>query len=230
MPTMPLKEKTIAVYDFIDRFIEERGYSPSIRDVCEGMAFSSTNGARYHLDVLERGGYLRRNRNLARAIELLRSPYESTRPKMVEGARPARTFVADRATAGIPILGQVAAGSPILAEENIEGHLTLEDTFHVAEGTFALRVKGESMRDAGILDGDIVVVRKQEHARDGDQVVALIGDDATVKTYRSVKGGVELVPANPDFDVRRVGPDDDFRIAGVVVGLIRPPAARRVGR
>ena len=95
---------------------------------------------------------------------------------------------------------------------------------------FALRVKGESMRDCGILDGDIVIVRSQQHARDGDRVVALIGDDATVKTYRSVEGGAELVPENPDFEVRRVGPEDDFRIAGIVTGLIRPPGARRATR
>ena len=236
MATVPLKEKTIAVFDFIDRFIEERGFPPTIRDVCDGMEFSSTNGARYHLDVLERGGYLRRNRKKSRAIELLISPHGEgahVRHDVVDRHRIERHLVADRSVAtmpGIPILGQVAAGTPLLAEENIEGHLSLEDVFPAREGMFALRVKGESMRDCGILDGDIVIVRSQQHARDGDQVVALIGDDATVKTYRSVEDGVELVPANPDFAVRRVGPDDDFRIAGIVTGLVRPPGARRPTR
>jgi repressor LexA len=253
MATVPLKEKTIAVYDFIDRCIEERGFPPTIRDICVGMEFSSTNGARYHLDVLERGGYLRRNRKQSRAIELLRSPHDerdvrgvreldrerAERVRADRVDRADRALVADRSTVsiaavapmlGIPILGQVAAGTPLLAEENIEGHLTLEDVFPAREGMFALRVKGESMRDCGILDGDIVIVRSQQHARDGDRVVALIGDDATVKTYRSVDGGVELVPENPDFEVRRVGPEDDFRIAGIVTGLVRPPGARRPGR
>jgi repressor LexA len=228
MPNVPLNDKTVAVFDFIDRFIGEKGFSPSIRDVCDGMEFSSTNGARYHLDVLERGGYLRRNRNIARAIEILRSPHEDGGP--VRRVRPERAIVADRAPQGIPIIGQVAAGSPVLAEENVEGQLTLEDVFPAREGMFALRVKGESMRDCGILDGDIVIVRSQPYARDGDRVVALIGEDATVKTYRSVEGGAELVPENPDFEVRRVGPEDDFRIAGVVTGLVRPPGARRASR
>ncbi len=228
MSNEPLNEKTVAVYEFIDRFIEERGFPPTIRDVCEGMQFSSTNGARYHLDLLERGGFLRRNRKISRAMELLRSPRDSRlRPTSMERVR---SVVADRPALGIPILGQVAAGTPLLAEENVEGHLSLEDVFPAREDMFALRVKGESMRDAGILDGDIVIVRKQEHARDGDRVVALIGDDATVKTYRSVEGGAELVPENPDFDVRRVGPEDDFRIAGIVTGLVRPPGARRPAR
>lgn len=230
MPNVPLNEKTIAVFDFVDRFIEEKGFSPSIRDVCDGMKFSSTNGARYHLDVLERGGYLRRNRKFARAIEVLRSPHDGSQSAQVGRARSVRSMVADRAPVGIPIIGQVAAGSPVLAEENVEGHLTLEDLFPAREGMFALRVKGESMRDCGILDGDIVIVRSQPYARDGDRVVALIGEDATVKTYRSVEGGAELVPENPDFEVRRVGPEDDFRIAGVVTGLVRPPGTRRPSR
>ena len=130
MPTLSLSEKTIAVYDFIDRFIAERGFPPTIRDVCDGMEFSSTNGARYHLDVLERGGFLRRDRKISRAIELLRSPHDDSDAREVRTARSREAalergrsaVVADRPVAlmlGIPILGQVAAGTPLLAEENI---------------------------------------------------------------------------------------------------------------
>ena len=111
MPTKPLNEKTVAVYDFIDRFIEEHGFPPTIRDVCVGMEFSSTNGGRYHLDRLESGGYIKRDAKISRAIELLRSPHDE-RPHAMTVERT-RSMVADRPSLGIPIIGQVAAGSPI---------------------------------------------------------------------------------------------------------------------
>jgi repressor LexA len=131
--------------------------------------------------------------------------------------------------AGIPIWGSVSAGTLMGAGEEVEGHLTMDEMFPASDDLFALRVRGLSMKDRGILDGDLVVVRKQEHARDGDAIVALVGGDATVKTYRRTADAVELVPENPDFQVLRVGPDDDFRVAGVVVGLVRPMGLQRRG-
>jgi repressor LexA len=125
-------------------------------------------------------------------------------------------------------VGRVAAGLPSAAvEEWAEGELTLEEMFPARDDLFALRVQGQSMKDRGIHHGDLVVVRRQDHARDGDAVVALIGEDATVKTYRRREDTVELVPENPDFQTRVVGPDDDFRLLGVVVGLVRPMGPSR---
>jgi repressor LexA len=143
------------------------------------------------------------------------------------GAGAGASRVAEgRARAGIPLVGRIAAGLPLLAEENVDSHLALDDLFPGGD-LFALRVQGESMRDRGILDGDLVVVRQQEYARDGDAVVALVGDDATLKTYRrSGDEGVDLVPENPEFNVLHVGPHDDFRVVGVVVGLVRSPSGK----
>jgi repressor LexA len=165
---------------------------------------------RYHLDKLETAGMIQRDKKRSRGIVL---------PKGKRSTASVRHVVEE---AGIPILGRVAAGTPI-ADQEILGHVTLDEMFPAREDLYALQVKGESMKDRGILNGDVVVVRKQEYARDGDAVVALVdGDDATVKTYRRTADAIELVPENPDFEVMRFGPDDEVRIVGVVVGLVRP--------
>lgn len=217
-----LTDKARAVYDFIVRYTDERGYPPTIREVGKEFAFSSTNGARYYLTLLERAGYVhKRVKGKSRAIV-----------PIAKGGRRADALVAEHArgseSRGIPILGRVAAGMPLLAEENLDGHLSIEEMFPASDELFALRIQGLSMRDRGILDGDVVVVRRQDHAREGDAVVALVGEDATVKTYHHAGDAVDLVPENPDFKTLRVGPDDDFRVLGVVVGLVRPVKGRRV--
>jgi repressor LexA len=122
---------------------------------------------------------------------------------------------------GIPILGRVAAGSPLLASENVEGKLDLDEAFPSSEPRFALRIKGDSMRDAGILDGDLVVVRKGDRAENGDIVVALIGEEATVKSFRRQGDRVELLPANPDHKPIVVRERDELRILGLVIGVVR---------
>ena len=229
-----LNEKARAVYDFIVRYTQEQGYPPSIREVGAEFNFSSTNGTRYYLNLLEQAGYVKkRTKGTSRAIvpvfdrglEGAGSGSVSERPARFSRSRvPARPI-----SAGIPILGRVAAGTLMVAQEDVEGHLSMDEMFPATDDLFALRVRGFSMKDRGILDGDLVVVRRQEHARDGDAIVALVGGDATVKTYRRTADAVELVPANPDFQVLRVGPDDDFHVAGVVVGLVRPMGLQRRG-
>jgi repressor LexA len=230
-----VNEKARAIYDYICRCTEERGFPPTIREIGEEFAIRSTNGVRHYLKVLEQAGYLRRSARIARALEPIVRPRGEVADRRPSPGRPSSlapmagaALAAASAPAGIPLLGRVAAGTPLLAEENVESHLQLDDVFPAARGDlFALRVKGLSMKDRGILDGDLLVVRKQEHARDGDAVVALVGDDATVKTYRRTADAVELIPENPDFSTLRLGPQDDFRIVGVVVGLIRPPSGVR---
>ncbi|MEP7028777.1 MAG: transcriptional repressor LexA [Candidatus Eisenbacteria bacterium] len=229
-----LTDKARAVYQFIVRYTHEHGYPPTIREVGTEFGFKSTNGTRYHLTQLAKAGYVKeRAKGKSRAIVPVADlhgkdmDFVSERPERLgHGLRRAALLPKSE---GIPILGRVAAGVPLLAEENIEGHMALDDLFPSNRDLFALRVHGQSMRDRGILDGDLVVVRKQEHARDGDDVVAVLGEDATVKTFRRTEDAVELIPANPDFETLRVTEGDDFRVAGVVVGLIRPMGPARRG-
>jgi repressor LexA len=222
-----LNDKARAIYDFIVRFCDEAGYPPTIREIGEEFQIASTNGVRYYLKALENAGYVKaRQEGKSRCIVPLLAP-SSRSAGGATSRRVGRAAVAMLPAAGIPIVGRVAAGSPIAAIDDVEGHLTLEEMFPARDDLFALRVQGQSMKDRGILHGDLVVVRKQEHARDGDAVVALVGSDATVKTYRRREDAVDLVPANPDFQTLTVGPDDDFRLVGVVVGLVRPMGPTR---
>jgi repressor LexA len=187
---------------FIQQFTNEHGFPPTIREIGKEFRIASTNGVRYYLHMLERSGQLKRSNRISRGIGA------------VSAAAPGvRT--------GIPILGRVAAGTPILAEESFEGDLALGEMFGDMNGLFALRVRGDSMVDAGILEGDYVVVRKQERASAGQIVVGLLGDEATVKYYQPRGGRIELVAANKSYAPIQVGPDSQFQILGVVSGVIR---------
>jgi len=195
-----LNDRAREILSFIQRFAREHGYPPTIREIGSAYGISSTNGVRYYLNLLEKAGHLRRSERISRGIEGVSQP-----------ARPA----------GIPILGRVAAGQPILAEESLEGTLEPGEIFGDSSSLFALRVRGDSMVDAGILAGDFVVVRQQESANAGDVIVALIGEEATVKYYRPGRGRAALVAANPKYEPIAVGSESDFRILGVVKGVIR---------
>lgn len=192
-------ERAAKILAFIQSSTREKGYPPTIREIGEAFGISSTNGVRYYLTMLEKGGHLKRSGRISRGIG-------PTGPAAVSG---------------IPILGRVAAGQPILAEENHEGTLETSEVFGDPSGLFALKVRGDSMIDAGILAGDYVIVRSQEDARAGEIVVALVGDEATVKYYRPREDSVELVPANPKYEPIVVAEESDFRILGTVRGVIR---------
>jgi repressor LexA len=210
-----------AVFGFIVEYNQEHGSAPTIREIGDAFGIRSTNGVRHHLSALEREGYIELVPKKARGIRVLARAGETAAEIRRRMGRATR--VADRRSPGIPLVGRIAAGGPLLAEQNIEGHLALPDLFP-GNDLFALRVRGHSMKDRGILDGDLVIVRQQLHARTGDAVVGLIGDDATLKTFRRTDEGVDLVPENPEFSVRHVGPDEDFRVLGVVIGLVRAPS------
>ena len=173
------------ILKFITETIRDHDRSPTIREIGEAFEISSTNGVRYHLKVLEERGYIKRERGISRGIEWREHHVPS----------PARANATE-----IPILGQVAAGSPILAVENIEGVIAVDQMFTRDKDSFALRVSGDSMKNGGIFDGDVVIVRPQATARNGDVVVALIDDEATVKTYTRRTGRVVLKAENPDYD------------------------------
>lgn len=196
-----LKDRTWEILSFIQRSTREKGFPPTIREIGEAFGISSTNGVRYHLTLLEKSGHLKRRSKLSRGIEA--------------GGGGTATMT------GIPILGRVAAGQPILAEQSYDGSLDLQDLFGDPGGMFALRVRGDSMIDAGIFEGDYVIVRKQDRADAGQIIVALVDDEATVKYYRPRGSRVELEPANAKYKPIVVEQDTSFGILGIVKGVIR---------
>ena len=194
-----LNERAREIYAFIQRYRREKGSAPTVREIGRQFGISSTNGVRYYLNLLEKAGHIRRTRGISRGI----GPSVATAPT------------------GIPILGRVAAGQPTLAEESWSGSLELGEMFGQTEQLFALRVRGDSMINAGILPGDHVIVQKQDTARPGEIVVALVSEEATVKYYRPHKDRVELVPANEKYEPIVVREGSDFRILGLVRGVVR---------
>ncbi|NUO18326.1 transcriptional repressor LexA [bacterium] len=204
---MQLTEKQQRALQFIQSEITDRGRPPTLREIGSQIGVSSTNGVRYVLDALVRKGYLERSPMLSRGIELTdRSGKAAPKSEVRE----------------VPIIGRIAAGLPVTATENIEGRLSVDKSFAPADDTFALRVRGESMIDAGIREGDVIFARPQRTADAGDIVVALIGEEATVKYYKPVAGRILLEPANSRFKpiiVEQGTPG--FHILGKVVGLMR---------
>jgi repressor LexA len=204
----PLTERQKEVLDFIQKQIAQRGYPPTIREIGENFGIKSTNGVRGILQALERKGEIRRSPQLSRGIELV---------------HPEAKIAAFRAPLhNVPIVGKVAAGTPILAEENIEGMVAVDKDLLKGEDTFALRVKGDSMVGAGIFDNDLVFARQQSDFKRGDIVVAVIGEEATVKYFYPDNGNIRLEPANRFFGpivIDRSTPG--FHIAGRVVGVFR---------
>lgn len=197
-----LTKRQKEVLDFISRTVEENGLPPTIREIGKKFKIKSTNGVRAILSALSRKGYIRRKPLVSRGIEL----FKSVRANLVS----------------VPLVGRISAGLPVLAVENIEGTIGIDKTLFPGEGIFFLKVNGDSMRDAGILNGDYVLAQQQSIAQKGEIVVALIGDEATVKRYFPEKNKVRLEPANPDYGpiiVEKRTPD--FFIAGKVIGLLR---------
>ena len=204
----PLTSRQQEIFDFIAETIRGNGYPPTIREIMDAFGIASTNGVRTTLAALEKKGYIRRRAMLSRGIELT---------DFAERDLPGATQLRE-----VPVIGRVAAGEPILATENVEDTLAVDRSFVPSDDVFALRVSGESMRNAGIMDGDYVLARHQQTANQGDIVVAVIGEEATVKRYYLDGPQIRLMPENETFDPILVDPaQDDFRIAGKIVGLMR---------
>jgi repressor LexA len=212
----PGADRDQAVLEMIAGSVRERGYPPTIREIGEAFGIASTNGVRYYLDRLERSGKIRRDRWTSRGIEL-----------RVIAARPVRSSRAGEAIQGgraieIPLIGRVAAGAPILAEEHIEDVLIVDGALVRPGKHFALRVRGDSMKNAGILDGDIVIVHHDTPVKSGEIAVAVIGEEATVKRFFPRRDKILLIPENEDYEPIEVRPSDpEVRIAGKVVGVFR---------
>ena len=197
------------ILDFISETTEKNGFPPTIREIGKKFRISSTNGVRAILSALSVKGYIRRKPLLSRGIEVLRAVSSS-----IGQVKPALVSV--------PLLGRISAGLPVLAVENVEGSIGIDKTLFPGDGIFFLKVTGDSMRDAGILNGDYVLAQQQNTADKGEIVVAMIGDEATVKRYFPEKNKVRLEPANPEYGpivVEKRTPD--FFIAGKVIGLLR---------
>jgi repressor LexA len=198
---LKLTKRQQEIFEFIKRYGAKYGYPPTVREIGKAVGLASSSTVHAHLANLERYGVLKRNPTKPRALELL-----------FDKAKQAIT------PAGLPLVGQVAAGQPVLAEENIEEYVQVPAIAGGEEGEYVLRVSGESMRDAGILEGDFVVVRPQQTARNGDIVVALLGDEATVKRYFKEKDHVRLQPENSEMKPIR---SKEVGVLGVVVGVFR---------
>ena len=200
---MDLTKRQQEIFDFIKRYSAKYGYPPTVRDIGKAVGLASSSTVHAHLSNLERIGLLRRDPSKPRAIEL--------RDRAAAGMRG---FV----NPGLPLVGQVAAGQPVLAEENIEEYIQTPAFAGGDSGEYLLRVRGDSMRNVGILEDDVVVVRSQDTADDGDIVVALVGEEATVKRFFHEDDHVRLQPENETMDPIR---SRDVRVLGKVVGLMR---------
>ncbi|MDK2807577.1 MAG: repressor LexA [Clostridiales bacterium] len=190
------------ILEYIKNEIINRGYPPAVREICEAVHLKSTSSVHSHLETLEKNGYIRRDPTKPRAIEIVDDSFNMSRREMVN----------------IPIVGTVTAGQPILAVENIEGYFPLLSEDVPRGEAFMLNVKGDSMINAGILNGDRILVERQSTARNGDMVVALIEDSVTVKTFYKENGHYRLQPENDTMDPIIV---DELQILGKVRGLYR---------
>lgn len=190
------------ILDFIKSEILNKGYPPSVREICEAVDLKSTSSVFSHLNTLEKNGYIRRDPTKPRAIEILDDNFNLTR----------------REVTNIPVIGSVAAGQPLLAVQNIEAYFPIPAEYVPNKESFMLRVKGESMINAGILDGDTIMVSRCNTAENGDMVVALVDDSATVKTFYKEKDHIRLQPENDNMDPIIV---PDCQILGRVFGVLR---------
>jgi repressor LexA len=201
-------DKKKRILEFVNRQVREKGYPPSVREICRAVGFKSTSTVHAYLSALEEEGLITRDPTKTRALKVV-----NRNSKDIEG------YVSDREIENIPIVGKVTAGQPILAVENIEGTFPIPVEYLGNSTTFMLRIQGDSMVNAGILDGDYVIVRQQNTAMNGDIVVALIEDEATVKTFYKEKDHFRLQPQNDNYDPIIV--TENIIILGKVIALFR---------
>ena len=197
-----ITDKQREILEYIKEMILKKGYPPAVREICEAVHLKSTSSVHSHLESLEKNGYIRRDPTKPRTIEIVVDDFALTRRELVN----------------VPVIGTVAAGVPILAEQNIEDYLPIPAEILPNKEVFMLKVKGNSMIEAGIYNGDKVIVAKQPNAENGDKVVALVDDSATVKTFYKENGHFRLQPENSSMDPIIL---DQVEILGKVIGLFR---------
>ena len=199
-----ISPKQQEILEYIKSEILNKGFPPAVREICEAVNLKSTSSVHSHLETLEKNGYIRRDPTKPRTIEILDDNFNLTRREVVN----------------VPLLGSVAAGQPLLAVENVETYFPIPAEYMPNAQTFMLKVKGESMVNAGILDGDQVIVEQKDTAHNGEMIVALVGDSATVKTYYKENGYHRLQPENDYMDPIIVQ-DNELQILGKVIGVLR---------
>ena len=228
------------ILNLIKDAIENTGFPPTRAEIAAELGFKSANAAEEHLKALQRKGAIEITAGTSRGIRLTgnfggTATGTGASSATAAGSAPGGRGAAARAKVefddmpavpagmlvSLPLIGRVAAGSPILAQENLETTYSVDPKLFSAKPDFLLKVRGESMRDIGIMDGDLLAVKKTDTARNGQVVVARIGSEVTVKTYRKTGSKIELLPENPDFKVITVTPEDDFALEGLAVGLMR---------
>ncbi len=197
-----ITKKQSEILEYIKSQILNKGYPPSVRDICEAVQLKSTSSVHSHLETLEKNGYIRRDPTKPRAIEIIDDNFNLVRREVVN----------------VPIIGKVAAGQPLLAVENVDSYFPIPMEFMPNEQCFMLKVVGESMINAGIFDGDTILVEQRQTASNGDMIVALVDDSATVKTYYKEEGHIRLQPENDTMDPIIV---PDCQILGKVFGVFR---------
>jgi repressor LexA len=205
---MDLTKRQQEIFDFIRKYSARYGYPPTVRDIGKAVGLASSSTVHAHLANLEKIGLLRRDPAKPRAIELLDRAVGSAVDSMRSIVRPE----------GLPLVGSVAAGQPVLAEENVEEYVAVPEAAGGEEGRYLLRIRGDSMKDAGILEGDLVVVQPQDTAGDGEIVVALLGEEATVKRFFREPDHIRLQPENETMEPIR---SKEVKVLGRVVGLLR---------
>jgi repressor LexA len=206
-----LNEKQQLILDFVNSQVDEKGYPPSVREICSAVGFKSTSTVHGYLEKLEKDGLILKDPTKPRALKVVSN---NNKPK-----KEAENYYSRKELVEVPIVGKVTAGQPILAVENIEDTFPLPVDFVQNSITFMLRVQGDSMIEAGILDKDFVLVKQQSTANNGDMVVALIGDEATVKTFYKEKDHIRLQPENQFLEPIIV--KDNLSILGKVIGVFR---------
>lgn len=197
-----ISTKQREILEFIKSKIINKGYPPSVREICEAVKLKSTSSVHSHLETLEKNGFIRRDPSKPRAIEIIDDEFNLTRRELVN----------------VPIVGTITAGQPILAVENVDSYFPIPSEFMPNGETFMLRVKGDSMINAGIFDQDKILIQKQSHAKNGDYIVALLDEEVTVKTFYKENGYIRLQPENDALEPIIV---EDLQILGIVIGLFR---------
>ncbi len=197
-----ITEKQTEILEYIKKEILAKGYPPTVRDICTAVNLKSTSSVHAHLETLEKNGYIRRDPTKPRAIEIIDDNFSLTRRELVN----------------VPMVGRVAAGEPILATQNIDNYFPIPSEFMPNGEVFMLEVKGDSMINVGIFDGDWIIVEKRETARNGEIIVALVDDSATVKTFYKENGHIRLQPENDHLEPIIV---PDCKILGKVISLYR---------
>jgi repressor LexA len=197
-----ISTKQKEILDYLKSQIINKGYPPAVREICEAVKLKSTSSVHSHLETLEKNGYIRRDPSKPRAIEIIDDEFNITRRELVN----------------VPIVGTITAGQPILAVENVDSYFPIPSEYMPNTETFMLKVKGDSMINAGIFDADKILIQKQSHAKNGDFVVALLDDEVTVKTFYKENGYIRLQPENDALEPIIV---PDAQILGIVIGLFR---------